>query len=70
MAIAQFTWDPVAVLAMKVYDSRLKTKIIMETFRNESKRPGEFLQLFRGQMLTGSQGWRVPESLGMEKWNR
>lgn len=70
MAIAQFTWDPVTVLARKVYDSRLKTKIIMETFRNESKRLGEFLQLFRGQTSTGNQGWRVPESLGMEKWNR
>lgn len=47
---SKYTQDLATLLAIKVYNSRLKTKIIMETFRNVSERLIEFLWPFRGHM--------------------
>lgn len=53
MATAQLTLL-LSVLPMKIY--RLKTKTIVETFRNKSKRLGGLLWPLRGQRSPGSPG--------------
>lgn len=58
MAIAQFTWDP--VLAVRVYNSILKTKIIMEPYKNESKKLVSSCGLSEGKCRLGAKGEDSP----------
>ena len=52
---------------VKVYNSRLETKIIMGTFRNGSKRLAGLLWPLGRHRQSGSQGWKLPEGPGGKK---